>query len=67
VGFVDGEEVAVTLAGAVRLIVDPDDDELVRVAERIGGTEVRDPAGNPLVLATANRQHDSVACASVPE
>jgi catechol 2,3-dioxygenase len=34
-------------------IVVPDDDELQRVAERIGGTEVRDPSGNPLVLAAA--------------
>jgi len=34
-------------------IVVPDDAELERVAERIGGTEVRDPAGNPLVLAVA--------------
>jgi catechol 2,3-dioxygenase len=33
-------------------IVVPDDEELERVAERIGGTEVRDPSGNPLVLAT---------------
>jgi catechol 2,3-dioxygenase len=34
-------------------IVVPDDEELERVAERIGGPEVRDPSGNPLVLATA--------------
>ena len=34
-------------------IVVPDDEELERVAGRIGGTEVRDPSGNPLVLATA--------------
>jgi catechol 2,3-dioxygenase len=34
-------------------IVVPDDEELDRVAGRIGGTEVRDPSGNPLVLATA--------------
>jgi catechol 2,3-dioxygenase len=34
-------------------IVLPDEDELARVAERIGGTEVRDPSGNPLVLAAA--------------
>jgi catechol 2,3-dioxygenase len=34
-------------------IVVPDDDELERVAGRIGGTEVRDPSGNLLVLATA--------------
>jgi catechol 2,3-dioxygenase len=34
-------------------IVVPDDEELERVAERIGGTEVRDPSGNLLVLATA--------------
>jgi catechol 2,3-dioxygenase len=34
-------------------IVVPDDEELQRVAERIGGTEVRDPSGNPLVLAAA--------------
>jgi len=34
-------------------IVVPDDEELERVAERIGGTEVRDPSGNPLVLAAA--------------
>lgn len=31
-------------------IVVPDDEELARVAERIGGTEVRDPSGNPLML-----------------
>jgi catechol 2,3-dioxygenase len=34
-------------------IVLPDDEEVERVAERIGGTEVRDPSGNPLVLAVA--------------
>jgi catechol 2,3-dioxygenase len=34
-------------------IVLPDDEELERVAGRIGGIEVRDPSGNPLVLATA--------------
>ena len=34
-------------------IVVPDEEELARVAERIGGTEVRDPSGNPLVLAAA--------------
>jgi len=34
-------------------IVVPDNEELERVAERIGGTEVRDPSGNALVLATA--------------
>jgi catechol 2,3-dioxygenase len=34
-------------------IVLPDGEELERVAERIGGTEVSDPAGNPLVLVTA--------------
>ena len=34
-------------------IVLPDDAEVQRVAEQIGGTEVRDPSGNPLVLATA--------------
>jgi catechol 2,3-dioxygenase len=34
-------------------IVLPDAEELERVAERIGGTEVSDPAGNPLVLVTA--------------
>jgi len=34
-------------------IVLPDDEEVERVAERIGGTEVRDPSGNPLVLAAA--------------
>ena len=34
-------------------IVLPDDDEVARVAERIGGSEVRDPSGNPLVLAAA--------------
>jgi catechol 2,3-dioxygenase len=34
-------------------IVLPDDEEVQRVAERIGGTEVRDPSGNPLALAVA--------------
>jgi catechol 2,3-dioxygenase len=34
-------------------IVLPDDDEVQRAAERIGGTEVSDPAGNPLVLVAA--------------
>ena len=34
-------------------IVLPDDAEVQRVAEQIGGTEVRDPSGNPLVLAAA--------------
>jgi catechol 2,3-dioxygenase len=34
-------------------IVLPDDDEVQRVAERIGGTEVSDPSGNPLVLVAA--------------
>jgi catechol 2,3-dioxygenase len=34
-------------------IVLPDDEEVERVAERIGGTEARDPSGNPLVLAAA--------------
>ncbi len=34
-------------------IVVPDDEELARVAERIGGIEVRDPSGNQLVLAAA--------------
>ena len=34
-------------------IVLPDDAELERVAERIGGAEVRDPSGNPLLLAAA--------------
>ena len=34
-------------------VVLPDEAEVERVAERIGGTEVRDPAGNPLVLTTA--------------
>ena len=32
-------------------IVLPDEAEVQRVAERIGGTEVRDPSGNLLVLA----------------
>jgi catechol 2,3-dioxygenase len=34
-------------------IVLPDDDEVGRVAERIGGTAVRDPSGNSLLLVTA--------------
>ena len=34
-------------------IVLPDEEELDRVAERIGGTEVRDPSGNLLTLAAA--------------
>ena len=34
-------------------IVLPDKEEVARVAERIGGTEVSDPAGNPLVLVAA--------------
>ena len=34
-------------------IVLPDEEEVARVAERIGGTEVRDPSGNRLVLASA--------------
>jgi catechol 2,3-dioxygenase len=34
-------------------IVVPDDEELDRVADRIGGTEVKDPSGNTVVLATA--------------
>ena len=34
-------------------IVLPDEAEVGRVAERIGGVEVRDPSGNPLVLAAA--------------
>jgi catechol 2,3-dioxygenase len=34
-------------------IVLPDDEEARRVAEQIGGTEVRDPSGNRLVLAAA--------------
>jgi catechol 2,3-dioxygenase len=34
-------------------IVLPDDEELERVAGRVGGTKVTDPSGNPLVLATA--------------
>ena len=34
-------------------IVLPNEEEVERVAERIGGTEVRDPSGNPLVLAAA--------------
>jgi catechol 2,3-dioxygenase len=32
-------------------IVVPDEDELQRVAERIGGTEVQDPSGNTLALS----------------
>jgi hypothetical protein len=43
-------------AGTARLlrftVVVPDDEELERMAGRIGGTEVRDPSGNLLVLAT---------------
>jgi len=34
-------------------IVLPDEAEVARVAEQIGGTEVRDPSGNALVLAAA--------------
>ena len=34
-------------------IVLPDQAEVERVAARIGGTEVSDPAGNPLVLVAA--------------
>jgi len=34
-------------------IVLPDDEDVARTAERIGGTEVRDPSGNSLLLATA--------------
>jgi catechol 2,3-dioxygenase len=34
-------------------IILPDDEEVQRMAERIGGTEVSDPAGNPLVLVAA--------------
>ena len=34
-------------------IVVPDEEEVARVAERIGGTEVRDPSGNLLALAAA--------------
>jgi catechol 2,3-dioxygenase len=34
-------------------VVVPDEEEVERVAERIGGTEVRDPSGNPLVLVAA--------------
>jgi catechol 2,3-dioxygenase len=34
-------------------IVLPGEDEVARVAERIGGTEVLDPSGNPLVLSAA--------------
>ena len=41
-------------AGTARLlratIVLPDEDELARVAERAGGTEISDPSGNPLFL-----------------
>ena len=33
-------------------IVLPDGEEVARVAERIGGTEVRDPSGNSLLLAS---------------
>jgi catechol 2,3-dioxygenase len=43
--------------GAARLlrftIVLPDEEDVARVAERIGGTEVLDPSGNPLGLAAA--------------
>src|SRR5207248_1990051 len=35
-------------------IVLPDEAEVERVAERIGGTEVRDPSGNPLAIAVEN-------------
>jgi hypothetical protein len=28
----------------------PDEEELARVAERAGGTEISDPSGNPLFL-----------------
>jgi catechol 2,3-dioxygenase len=35
-------------------IVLPDDEEVARVAERIGGTDVTDPSGNRLVLAAAD-------------
>jgi hypothetical protein len=34
-------------------IVLPDEAEVERVAERIGGREVRDPSGNLLALAAA--------------
>src|SRR4029079_1730896 len=34
-------------------VVLPDDEEVARVAEQIGGTEFRDPSGNLLVLAAA--------------
>jgi catechol 2,3-dioxygenase len=34
-------------------IVLPDEQELERVAGRIGGVEALDPSGNPLVLAAA--------------
>lgn len=34
-------------------VVLPDEAEVDRVAERIGGAEVRDPSGNPLALASA--------------
>jgi catechol 2,3-dioxygenase len=41
-------------AGTARLlratIVLPDEEELARVAERAGGTEISDPSGNPLFL-----------------
>jgi catechol 2,3-dioxygenase len=44
-------------AGTARLlrftVVVPDDEELQRVAERIGGTEVRDPSGNLLSLQSS--------------
>jgi catechol 2,3-dioxygenase len=43
--------------GTARLLrftmVLPDEEEVERVAEQIGGTEVRDPSGNQLVLAAA--------------
>jgi catechol 2,3-dioxygenase len=34
-------------------VVLPDDEEVARLAEGVGGTEVRDPSGNLLVLAAA--------------
>jgi catechol 2,3-dioxygenase len=34
-------------------IVLPDESEVERVAERIGGVEIRDPSGNPLALVAA--------------
>src|SRR4029079_2637467 len=33
-------------------VVLPDEQEVARVAEQIGGVEVRDPSGNSLLLAT---------------